>query len=103
MAGQKTRIHAPIHPGEILWEEFMKPFGLSQNALARALGVNPARISDIVHERRGVTGDTALRLSRYFGTTPEFWMNLQSRYELLTAQSSVGDKIELAVRPREPA
>jgi addiction module HigA family antidote len=93
----------PVHPGEILLEEFMKPFGLNQNSLARSLGVNPARISDIVNGRRGISGDTALRLSRYFGTTPDFWMNLQSRFELLTAQDAAGEEIAARVQPYAPA
>jgi antitoxin HigA-1 len=90
----------PIHPGEILLEEFMAPLSLSQNALARALGVTPGRIGDIVNGRRGVTGDTALRLSRYFSTTPEFWMNLQSHYELEAARKSAGRVIAQTVAPR---
>lgn len=72
----------PIHPGEILELEFMKPLRLSQNALARALDVPPRRINEIVRGRRAVTADTAIRLSRFFGTTAQFWLNLQSRYEL---------------------
>jgi addiction module HigA family antidote len=72
----------PIHPGEILSEEFMTPHGLSMNRIARDLRVPVTRIADIVHGRRGVSGDTALRLARYFGTTPEFWMNAQTAYDL---------------------
>lgn len=72
---------APIHPGEVLREEFMLPLGLSSNALARALGVTAARISEIVREERGITADTALRLARYFGTSEDLWLNLQRRYE----------------------
>ena len=72
----------PIYPGEILREEYMAPLGLSANALARALGVTPARVNDIVRERRGVTADTALRLARYFGTDAESWINLQAAYDL---------------------
>ena len=71
-----------IHPGEILREEFMKPMGISQNALAIALHIPVTRIGEIVHERRGITADTALRLGKYFGTTSEFWMNLQTQYDL---------------------
>ena len=73
---------APIHPGEILREEFMKPRGLSQNALARALHVPPRRINEIVLEKRGITADTALRLARYFGTSAEMWTGLQADYDL---------------------
>ncbi len=72
-----------IHPGEILREEFMKPMGISQNALALALHIPVTRIGEIVNERRSITADTALRLGRYFGTTSEFWMNLQTNYDLL--------------------
>jgi addiction module HigA family antidote len=72
----------PIHPGEILREQFMSEFGVSMNRLARDLRVPVARISEIVKQRRPVTSDTALRLARYFGTTPEFWMNLQTSYDL---------------------
>ena len=77
------------HPGEILHEEFLVPHGLSMTALARGLHVTPARISEIVKGERGITADTALRLSRFFGTTPEFWLNLQSRYELDVASTRV--------------
>jgi addiction module HigA family antidote len=72
----------PIHPGEILREQFMSEFGVSMNRLARDLRVPVTRISEIVNQRRPVTSDTALRLARYFGTTPEFWMNLQTSYDL---------------------
>ena len=72
----------PIHPGEILDTEFMRPLNISQNALGKALGVSPRRINEIVHGRRAITADTAMRLSRYFGTTAQFWLNLQSEYEL---------------------
>ena len=78
----KTNKLPPIHPGEILREEFMKPRGLSQNALARALNVPPRRINEIVLEKRGITADTALRLARYFGTSAEMWTGLQADYDL---------------------
>ncbi len=84
----------PIHPGEILREEFMIPLGLSSNALARAVGVTAARINDIVRERRGITADTALRLARYFNTDEQSWMNLQTRYDLECAQDAAGREIE---------
>ena len=84
----------PIHPGEILREEYMLPLGLSANALARALGVTAARINDIVRRRRGITGDTALRLARYFGTDPQSWLNLQSIYDLRVAEIAAGKRIE---------
>jgi addiction module HigA family antidote len=90
----------PIHPGEILREEYMLPLGLSANALARALGVTPARINDIVRGRRGVTADTALRLARYFGTDARSWMNLQSIYDLRVAELAQAKRIAATVRPR---
>ena len=90
----------PIHPGEILREEFMAPLGLSANALAVALRVPAPRVNDIVRERRGVTPDTALRLARYFGTTPQFWLNLQVSYDLKITQRDNGSRIEQEVSPR---
>ena len=90
----------PIHPGEILREEFLEPDDLSANSLAIALRVPAPRINDIVRERRGVTPDTALRLARYFRTTPQFWMNLQTSYELKIAQRKIGEKIARQVEPR---
>jgi addiction module HigA family antidote len=81
-----TKLLPPVHPGEILREEFMQPLDLSSNALARAIGVTAARVNDIANEKRGITADSALRLARYFGTTPELWMNLQKRYELEVAR-----------------
>jgi len=88
----------PIPPGEILLEEFMRPNGISQNRLARDLDVNPARVNDIVHGRSAITATIALRLSKYFGTTPELWMNLQSGYELRLARNAEGEKIARRVR-----
>lgn len=72
----------PIHPGEVLMEDFLEGFGITQHKLAVAIGVPPRRINEIVHGKRGITADTAIRLSKYFGTSAEFWMNLQSHYEL---------------------
>src|SRR5437899_3478029 len=95
----KTKKLAPIHPGEILREEFMKPRGLSQNALARALNVPPRRINEIVLERRGITADTALGLARYFGTTPELWAGLQADYDLRLARYEKQQQIERDVEP----
>ncbi len=89
----------PVHPGEILREEFMLPFGLSSTALAKAIGVTPARVNDIVRERRGITADTALRLARYFGTDAQSWMNLQKNYELETAQRALSGDLA-HIRPR---
>lgn len=88
------------HPGEILREEFMVPLGLSANAVAMALRVPVTRISEIIHERRAVTADTGLRLARYFGTSPEFWLNLQQGYGLSVAASERGGAIERDVQPR---
>jgi addiction module HigA family antidote len=78
-----------VHPGEVLSEEFLAPLGLSQNAVARAIGVAPRRINEIVHGKRAITADTALRLARAFGTSPEFWMNLQASYDLEEAQRAL--------------
>lgn len=93
----RKKLLPPIHPGEILREEFMKPLDLSANALAQRLGVTTARVNEIANERRGITADTALRLARCFSTTPEFWMNLQQRYELEAARRAVGSTVERKV------
>jgi antitoxin HigA-1 len=90
----------PIHPGEILREEFLVPSGLSVNALAQALHVPATRLHEIVKERRSITADTALRLARYFGGDPQSWLNLQTRYDLRRAVLAVGDRIEREVVPR---
>jgi addiction module HigA family antidote len=90
----------PIHPGEILREDFMKPLGISMNRLALDLRVPATRIAEIVHERRGITPDTALRLGRYFNTSARFWMNAQSSYDLELAQDELRHRIERDVRPR---
>ena len=87
----------PIHPGEILREDFLIPLGMSANALAMALKVPAPRINDIVRERRGVSADTALRLSRYFGGDPQSWLNLQASYDLRVAEIAAGKKIEREV------
>ena len=93
----------PIHPGEILLEEFLKPLDLSQTRLGIELGVPPQRIGDIVRGKRGITADTALRLARYFGTTPQFWLNIQSRYELdMAKHNHLLERIATEVRPRPP-
>jgi antitoxin HigA-1 len=89
----------PIPPGEILLEEFMRPHDLSQNKLARDLDVPVARINDIIHARRGISADSALRLAAYFRTSAEFWLNLQSRYDLKVARRTVGEKIKKGIRP----
>jgi len=90
----------PLHPGEMLREEFMKPLGLSANALAMELRVPVTRISEIVRERRGITADTALRLGCYFNMSPEFWMGLQMDYDLESASDAVGSAIRSEIRPR---
>jgi addiction module HigA family antidote len=84
----------PVHPGEILREEYMIPLGLSANALARALGVTAARVNDIANEKRGITADTALRLARYFGTDAQSWINLQTNYDLECARQELGDALK---------
>jgi len=89
----------PVSPGEILLKEFLKPLGISQNRLARDLDVPVGRISDIVQGKRAITPDTALRLAVYFKMTPEFWMNLQSHYDLKLAKQNLLPKIERSVRP----
>ena len=96
MSKRKLR---PVSPGEMLREEFLKPLQLSANQVARDLGVPPNRITGILNNTRGITADTALRLARYFDTTPEFWMNLQSRYDLETAKDRIARRVEQRVQP----
>jgi len=91
----------PIHPGEILREEFLLPLGLSAHALALALRVPAPRINDIAREKRGVSADTALRLARYFGTSAEFWLGLQADFDLRTAENADGERIAREVMPAE--
>ena len=88
----------PIHPGEILLEEFLKPLGISQYRLAKDISVPPRRINEIVQGKRAVSPDTALRLSRYFGLSDRFWMNLQSRYDLEVEKDKLADRLEREVR-----
>jgi addiction module HigA family antidote len=88
----------PIHPGEILLEEFLKPMGISQYRLARDTNVDPRRINEIVLGKRGITADTALRLSRYFGMSERFWLNLQSRYDLEIEKDQLGRRLEHEVK-----
>ena len=92
----------PVHPGEVLKQDFMVPFDLSDSALARAIGVTPARINEIVRGRRGITAETALRLARYYGTDAHSWMNLQNRYELEVAERAAAGALE-AIQPRDAA
>lgn len=93
----------PILPGEILWKEFMEPSGISQNKLARDIDVPVTRISDIIHGRRGISTDSALRLAVYFCTTPEFWANLQTSYDLKVSKRDLLPAIEKVVRPLQVA
>ena len=92
----------PVHPGEVLREDYLVELGMSANALAKALNVPAPRVNDIVRERRGITADTALRLARYFDSTPQFWLNLQAAYDLRLAEMAAGKKIqrEVAVMTR---
>ena len=89
----------PIHPGEVLKEEFLRPMGISQNRLALCLRVPVTRINDIVRGRRAITADTALRLARFFGTSAQFWLNLQASYDLDLARDALGDRLEREVQP----
>ena len=102
MARKKATL-PPVHPGEILREDLMRPSGISINRLARDLRVPVTRISEIVNCRRGISADTALRLSRYFGSTPEFWMNLQAAFDLEVVERASKREIERDVHPREVA
>lgn len=95
----RKKLLSPVHPGEILREEFMTPLNLSANALARSLDLTPARVNDIARERRGISADTALRLARFFNTTPDFWLNLQKSYELEVAERQTGSIIKKKVKP----
>ncbi len=88
----------PIHPGEILLEEFLKPMGISQYRLAKDINVDPRRINEVIHGRRSISADTALRLARYFGTSERFWMNLQARYDLERKKMELGDRLEVEVK-----
>jgi addiction module HigA family antidote len=91
---------APLHPGEVLREEFMEPLGVTAYALAKACQIERPRLERIVRELQGISADTALRLAKYFGTTPEFWMNLQSRYELEEARNEIGEDLEEIEAPK---
>jgi len=93
---------APIHPGEVLLEEFLEPLGVTQHHLAVSIGVPPRRINEIVHGKRRVTADTSLRLARYFGTTDRFWLNLQTRFDLEVEKDHLGASLE-AIRPLQSA
>ena len=93
----------PVHPGEVLLEEFIKPMNLSQNRLAIEIGVDARRINEIVLGGRSITADTALRLARYFGVSPQFWLGLQAEYDLDIAMDKLGNRLEREVRPRQMA
>ena len=90
--------HAPVHPGEVLMEDFIEGFGITQNKLAVAIGVPPRRINEIVHGKRAVTADTALRLGKYFGVSAQFWLNLQTQYDLDVAEDRLSMQID-AITP----
>lgn len=94
---KKKKLHT-VHPGEVLSEEFLKPMGISQNRLALNIGVPARRINEIVLEKRGITADTALRLARFFGISPEFWLGLQSQYEIDVTADALGERLEREVR-----
>lgn len=96
------KLYAPIHPGEVLLEDFINGFGITQNKLAVAIGVPPRRINEIVHGKRRITADTALRLGRYFGMESQFWMNLQARYDLDVAADESAGQIE-SIQPLQAA
>lgn len=96
------KLYSPIRPGEVLMEDFIEGFGITQNKLAVSIGVPPRRINEIVHGKRAITADTALRLGRYFGVDPQFWLNLQTRYDLEVAQDRAGGQID-AITPLKSA
>jgi antitoxin HigA-1 len=100
---KKSKIMPPVHPGETLREEFLKPLKLSANRLALALQVPLTRVTDVVRGKRAITADTALRLARYFKTTPQFWMNLQANYDLEVAQDARGAEIDEQIKPHRAA
>jgi addiction module HigA family antidote len=100
---KKSKTMPPIHPGETLREDFLKPLGLSANRLAMELIVPVTRVNDIVRGKRAITADTALRLAHYFGTTPQFWMNLQANYDLERAEDARGSEIAGRIQPHQAA
>jgi addiction module HigA family antidote len=95
----EERIYPPMHPGRVLELEFLEPLGMTAYGLAKGLGVDPPRVYNIVRGDRDITADTALRLARFFGTTPEFWLNLQSHYDLEVEEEKIGESIEREVQP----
>ena len=100
---RERRVRPPVHPGRVLGLEFLEPLGMTAYGLSRAIGVMPPRVYEIVRGERAVSADTALRLGRYFGTGAEFWINLQSHYDLELARDLAGDEIERQIRPLSPA
>lgn len=96
------KLYPPIHPGEVLMEDFIEGFGITQNKLAVSIGVPPRRINEIVHGKRAITADTALRLGRYFDVEPQFWLNLQTRYELEVAEDRIAEQVA-AITPLKVA
>jgi addiction module HigA family antidote len=94
----KNKKLPPIHPGEILIEEFLKPMGISQYRLAKDISVPPRRINEIVHGKRSISADTALRLGRFFGISPQFWLNLQTRFDLEVTEDLLGERLEKEVQ-----
>ena len=99
----KDPILNPVHPGELLLQDFLKPMGISQYRLAKGIGVPARRINEIVNGQRGITADTALRLGRYFGMAPEFWMNLQGHYDLEQEQERLAGRLDAEVKERAAA
>lgn len=95
------KTHSPVHPGEILLEEFLLPYGLSQYRLAKDIRVSPRRINEIIHGFRSVSANTALRLARYFDVSPEFWLNLQARYDLEIEREKLGDVLDVEIKVLE--
>ncbi|MGI8860306.1 MAG: HigA family addiction module antitoxin [Rubrobacteraceae bacterium] len=100
---RESRVRPPVHPGKVLEMEFLEPLGMTAYHLAKAIGVMPPRVYEIVRGARAVSADTALRLGRYFGTGPEFWLNLQSHYDLEVARDRAGDEIERDIIPLSKA
>ena len=97
------KTHPPIHPGEILLEEFLEPLGISQYRLAKEIHVPPRRINEIIHGKRGISPDTALRLSRFLGTSERFWLNLQTRYDIEMTKRQIGDQLQAEIHPLKSA
>ena len=99
----KNKKLPPIHPGEILMEEFLEPMGISQYRLAKDISVPPRRINEIVHGKRSITADTALRLGRFFGISPQFWLNLQTRFDLEVAEDLLAERLDKEVQVLSPS